>query len=83
MNRGVYLEQLVEATPSDFCIGVAAYPEKHVESPNLEWDISVLLDKQKAGAHYAVTQIFYDNEVFFRFLKAARDRGVTIPIIPG
>jgi len=83
MNRGVYLEQLVEATPSDFCIGVAAYPEKHVEAPNLEWDISVLLDKQKAGAHYAVTQIFYDNEVYFRFLKASRDRGVTIPIVPG
>src|SRR5688572_14007215 len=83
MNRGVYLEPLVEATPSDFCIGVAAYPEKHVEAPNLEWDISVLLDKQKAGAHYAVTQIFYDNELYFRFLKAARDRGVTIPIVPG
>ena len=83
MNRGVYLEQLVEATPSDFCIGVAAYPEKHVEAPNLEWDISVLLDKQKAGAHYAVTQIFYDNELYFRFLKVARDRGVTIPIVPG
>ncbi len=83
MNRGVYLEELLEATPSDFCVGVAAYPEKHVEAPNMEWDISVLLEKQKAGADYAVTQIFYDNEVYFRFLKACRDRGVTIPIIPG
>jgi methylenetetrahydrofolate reductase (NADPH) len=83
MNRGVYLEELLESTPTDFCIGVAAYPEKHVEAPNLEWDIGVLLEKQRAGADYAVTQIFYDNEVYFRFLKACRDRGVTIPIIPG
>jgi methylenetetrahydrofolate reductase (NADPH) len=83
MNRGVYLEELLESTPTDFCIGVAAYPEKHVEAPNLERDIAVLLDKQRAGAHYAVTQIFYDNEVYFRFLKACRDAGVTIPIVPG
>jgi methylenetetrahydrofolate reductase (NADPH) len=83
MNRGAYLEELIEATPTDFCIGVAAYPEKHVEAPNLEWDIQVLLDKQHAGAGYAVTQIFYDNDVYFRFLKACRDRGVTIPIVPG
>jgi methylenetetrahydrofolate reductase (NADPH) len=83
MNRGVYLEELVESTPTDFCIGVAAYPEKHVEAPNLEFDIGVLLEKQRAGAHYAVTQIFYDNEAYLRFLKAARDRGVTIPIVPG
>lgn len=83
MNRGEYLEDLLEATPTDFCIGVAAYPEKHVEAPNLERDIGVLLEKQRAGADYAVTQIFYDNEVYFRFLKAARDADVSIPIIPG
>jgi methylenetetrahydrofolate reductase (NADPH) len=83
MNRGEYLEDLVESTPTDFCIGVAAYPEKHVEAPNLEWDVGVLLEKQQAGADYAVTQIFYDNDAYFRFLKACRDRGVTIPIIPG
>ena len=83
MNRGVYLEELLESTPTDFCIGVAAYPEKHVEAPNMERDISVLLEKQRSGADYAVTQIFYDNEVYLRFLKACRDRGVTIPIIPG
>lgn len=83
MNRGVYLEELLESTPTDFCIGVAAYPEKHVEAPNLDFDIGVLIEKQRAGAHYAVTQIFYDNEAYFRFLKAARDRGVTIPIVPG
>jgi methylenetetrahydrofolate reductase (NADPH) len=83
MNRGEYLEELAESTPTDFCIGVAAYPEKHAEAPNLERDIGVLLEKQRAGAEYAVTQLFYDNEVFFRFVKAARDQGVTIPIIPG
>lgn len=83
MNRGVYLEELLESTPTDFCVGVAAYPEKHIEAPNLDWDIGVLLEKQKAGAHYAVTQIFYDNELYFRFLKACRDRDVTIPIVPG
>jgi methylenetetrahydrofolate reductase (NADPH) len=83
MNRGDYLEELEEATPSNFCIGVAAYPEKHEEAPNLERDIAVLLEKQEAGAEYAVTQLFYDNEVFFRFVKACRDQGVTIPIVPG
>jgi methylenetetrahydrofolate reductase (NADPH) len=83
MNRGEYLEELEEATPTDFCIGVAAYPEKHEEAPNLERDIAVLLEKQRAGAEYAVTQLFYDNEVFFRFVKECRDQGVTIPIVPG
>ena len=83
MNSGRYLEELAEATPTDFCIGVAAYPEKHPEAPNLEWDIDLLLAKQRAGAEYAVTQVFYDNEAYLRFVKAARDRGVTIPIVPG
>jgi methylenetetrahydrofolate reductase (NADPH) len=83
MNRGEYLEELLEATPTDFCVGVAAYPEKHAEAPNLDWDIDFLLKKQQAGAEYAVTQLFYDNEPYLRFIKACRDRGVTIPIIPG
>ena len=83
MNRGRYLEELEEATPTDFCIGVACYPEKHEEAPNLERDIAVLVEKQRAGADYAVSQLFYDNELFFRFVKAARDQGVTIPIVPG
>jgi methylenetetrahydrofolate reductase (NADPH) len=83
MNRGTYLEDLLEATPTGFCIGVAAYPEKHPEAPNLDWDIGVLRRKQDAGADYAVTQLFFDNEAYFTFVKAARDAGVTIPIIPG
>jgi methylenetetrahydrofolate reductase (NADPH) len=83
MNRGAYLEELEEATPTDFCIGVAAYPEKHAEAPNLERDIAVLVEKQRAGAEYAVTQLFYDNEAYVAFVKAARNQGVTIPIVPG
>jgi methylenetetrahydrofolate reductase (NADPH) len=83
MNRGRYLEDLVEATPTAFCIGVAAFPEKHAEAPNLEWDLDLLLRKQRAGAEYAVTQLFYDNESYLRYVKMARDLGVTIPIIPG
>jgi methylenetetrahydrofolate reductase (NADPH) len=83
MNRGDYLEDLEEATPTDFCIGVACYPEKHEEAPNLERDIAFLLEKQRAGAEYAVTQLFYDNEAYLGFVKAARNQGVTIPIVPG
>src|SRR5918995_3939124 len=83
MNRGEYLEDLEVATPTDFSIGVACYPEKHEEAPNLERDIAVLLEKQRAGADYAVTQLFFDNEAYFAFVKAARNQGVTIPIVPG
>jgi methylenetetrahydrofolate reductase (NADPH) len=83
MNRGAYLEDLEEATPTDFSIGVACYPEKHEEAPNLERDIAFLVEKQRAGAEYAVTQLFYDNEAYFAFVKAARNQGVTIPIVPG
>jgi methylenetetrahydrofolate reductase (NADPH) len=83
MNRGEYLEELEEATPTTFSIGVACYPERHEEAPNLERDIAVLLEKQRAGADYAVTQLFYDNEAYFAFVKAARNQGVTIPIVPG
>src|SRR3954451_2351998 len=60
MNSGRYLEDLVEATPTDFCVGVAAFPEKHAEAPNLDWDLELLVRKQRAGAGYAVTQLFYD-----------------------
>jgi methylenetetrahydrofolate reductase (NADPH) len=82
-NRGEYLEPIDDATPTDFCIGVAAYPEKHPEAPNLAWDIDILLRKQAAGADYAVTQLFYDNEAYLRFATQARAAGVTIPIVPG
>jgi len=71
----------VQGKPFEF--GVAAYPEKHEEAPNIESDIRVLLEKQRHGAAVAITQLFYDNEKFFTFLARARAAGVTIPIIPG
>ena len=71
----------VKGAPFEF--GVAAYPEKHEEAPNLESDIRVLLEKQRRGAKVAITQLFYDNEKYYRFVAQAREAGVTIPIIPG
>jgi len=71
----------VKGVPFEF--GVAAYPEKHEEAPNLESDIRVLLEKQRRGATVAITQLFYDNEKFYAFVQQARKAGVTIPIIPG
>ncbi len=83
-NEGFFAdgsEMRVHGTPFDF--GVAAYPEKHEEAPNLESDICVLLEKQRQGAKVAITQLFYDNDKFYAFTRQARQAGVTIPIIPG
>lgn len=83
-NKGIFVDgsqMLVTKTPFNF--GVACYPEKHEEAPNMERDIYWLKQKQEAGAQYAVTQLFYDNSKYFNFLKMARETGVTIPIIPG
>ena len=66
-----------------FSYGVACYPEKHIEAPNMENDLYWLKKKQEAGAAYAVTQLFYDNSRYFRFVEMAREAGITIPIIPG
>ena len=71
----------VKGTPFEF--GVAAYPEKHEEAPNLESDVQVLLQKQQQGAKVAITQLFFDNEKYYRFVDMARQAGVIIPIIPG
>ncbi len=71
----------VKGVPFEF--GVAAYPEKHEEAPNLESDIRVLYEKQQRGAKVAITQLFYDNEKYYTFVARARAAGVTIPIIPG
>ncbi|HID39938.1 MAG TPA: methylenetetrahydrofolate reductase [NAD(P)H] [Calditrichaeota bacterium] len=84
MNKGKYLEDsLVDARPSDFCIGVGAYPEKHFEAPNLETDIQYLKKKVEAGAEYIVTQMFFDNRVYFNFVDQCRQAGIRVPIIPG
>jgi methylenetetrahydrofolate reductase (NADPH) len=83
MNDGKYLEDLVDAKPTDFCIGVGGYPEKHVEAPNLAWDIANLRRKVDAGADYVVTQMFFDNSHYFRFVDLCRAAGITVPIVPG
>src|SRR4051794_7349895 len=83
MNRGCYLEELTSAAPTDFCIGVACYPEKHFQAPNRQWDLMNLKRKVDAGAHYIVTQMFFDNQHYFDFVARCRDAGITVPIIPG
>ncbi|MCH8558715.1 MAG: methylenetetrahydrofolate reductase [Balneolia bacterium] len=83
MNKGLYLEQLIDADKTDFCIGVGSYPEKHFEAPNLDWDVQRLKEKVDAGADYIVTQMFFDNKVYFDFVDKCRDAGIKVPIIPG
>lgn len=82
-NRGRFQEELMDATPTDFCVGVAGYPEKHFRAPNLTWDILKLKRKVEAGADYVVTQMFFRNEHFFNFVERCRDVGIDVPIIPG
>ncbi len=83
MNNGKYLDEDLEALPSDFCIGVAGYPEKHFEAPNLDVDIKYIKEKIDNGASYIVTQMFYDNSKFFEFRQKCIDAGIDVPIIPG
>ena len=83
MNQGTYLEKLIHAEPTDFCVGVAGYPEKHFEAPNLDWDIKHLKNKVEAGADYIVTQMFFDNQAYFDFVEKCRDHDIHVPIVPG
>ncbi|MBS4036048.1 MAG: methylenetetrahydrofolate reductase [Ignavibacterium sp.] len=84
MNHGKFLEEnLLDAKPTEFCIGVSGYPEKHFEAPNLKTDIKYIKQKIDAGAEYVVTQMFYDNKYYFDFVDLCTQMGITAPIIPG
>jgi len=83
MNKGKYLEDLIDTNKTNFCIGVGGYPEKHFEASSLERDIETLKYKVDCGADYIVTQMFFDNKIYFQFVNLCRKNGIEIPIIPG
>lgn len=84
LNHGMYMEaDLKNSARTKFCIGVAGYPEKHFEAPNMQSDLQYLKNKVEAGADYIVTQMFFDNEKYFNFVKNCREIGIQVPIIPG
>lgn len=83
INQGHYLDPLENAQKLDFCIGVAGYPEKHFESPSLKSDLFYLKQKIDQGAQYIVTQMFFDNQKYFDYVKLCQSQGITVPIIPG
>ena len=84
LNNGIYLDaDLQNTNKTDFCIGVAGYPEKHMEAPSMDSDIYFMKQKIKNGADYIITQMFFDNQKFFEYVEKCRAAGITVPIIPG
>ncbi|GDX44797.1 methylenetetrahydrofolate reductase [Bacteroidota bacterium] len=84
MNHGRYLDENIEnGQKTDFCIGIAGYPEKHFEAPNMESDLAFIKKKVEAGADYIVTQMFFDNKKYFEYVESCRNAGINIPIVPG
>jgi methylenetetrahydrofolate reductase (NADPH) len=84
MNNGIYIEEdLKNAVKTNFCIGVAGYPEKHFEAPNMQTDLQFLKAKVDAGAEYITTQMFFDNKKYFEFVKSCKEAGINVPILPG
>jgi len=84
MNQGKYIEEdLLDASKTNFCIGIGGYPEKHFEAPNLKLDVSYAKKKVEAGAHYIVTQMCFNNKHYFDYVEKCRAEGITVPIIPG
>lgn len=83
MNKGILLNAETEMYPTDFCIGIAGYPEKHFDAVSFDSDYEHLKRKVDLGANYIVTQMFFDNQKFFRFVERCRAEGITVPIIPG
>ena len=83
MHQGKFLDEIDRTDPLSFCIGVAAYPEKHFEAASLKFDIQNLKRKVENGAEYIVTQMFFENQKYFSFVKQCRDAGITVPIVPG
>lgn len=83
MNAGKYIDDLMDAAPTNFCIGTAFYPEKHFQAPNLQFDRNILKLKQENGAHYGVSQMFYDTSKYTEYVQVCREDGISMPLIPG